>query len=1117
MKINPLLTHFLCPIFIKKVYRIMRISFFIMFMCMFQLLAVNTEAQNAFIELKSNRISIEELFKEIENQTDYLVIYSTSGVRSNFDLSLSKKKAKVSEYLEEALREHNLKYEFVNNYIILSDLDGKVSQQNRKKIYGIVYDQNGDPVIGANIVEKGTSNGTVTDIDGKFILEIDKSSSLEISYIGYLAQSVIPESNNIIIHLKEDLHSLEEVVVVGYGTQKKVNLTGAVETVKSEAIASKPVSSVAQALTGEAAGVTVIQRSSKPGAYDETIRIRGVGTWGDANPLVLVDGVEMGMDKVNPNDIENVSVLKDAAAASIYGSRAGNGVILITTKKGSKGDKPIVSFSSNLGVQVVTRFVEKDDALTYCKKMDQGLINEGSSPKYTDMISQMEAGKWDPDHLIANIDWVDEVLRPAFQQNHNVSVTGGNKNISYMASLGYFDQKSVVGNNTDFERYNARLNTRSQITDWFGFDANMAYMVSTANEPSVGTTEITMRALNIESYYPAQFSDGTYVHSTSNPNPVRMGFTDDYGNSKTTVNNFNGLISPEIAKWGFKLKGLLAYERQNYRKGVFWKTVKYDEFIPAGEMNPVQHEAVTVSENKKTDDWNARTNITMNATLTYENTFGSHDIKILLGSSREILNYENTSSSMSGFPNNDLDAIGAGTTKPAIFGDYYRQALSSYFGRVNYSFRDRYLFEANIRRDGSSKFAQSHRWGTFPSGSVGWRISEEPFFVPARKFVDNLKIRASYGRLGNNRIDKNNYVKDNFSYLSMITVNGGNGYIWGDNVVNTGYYESIMGNEFITWEKLESTNVGLDLSLLNSRLSLTGDYFVRNTKDILLQLPAPGTLGIDPPMTNAAEVSNKGWELTLNWQDQIKDFKYNVSFNLSDVRNKVTDLKGYKAPTNNLTILREGDPINSIFGWEVLDICRTDEDYEKYKDQMATISTKFGKGDLIYKDRNNDGIIDGDDKTIIGNQIPRYTFGLRFGAEYKNFDFSCFFQGVAKCDGYLTYETQYQLFNTDNSYSENHIDAPYPRILGLHNYNTVNYSSFWVQDASYIRLKNIQLGYTFDILKKYGISNLRVYFSGENIATITKYKGFDPESTIGMRGWMYPLVGVYSLGLNLSF
>lgn len=1063
------------------------------------------------VSLTMNNVTVKQAMDALKKQSGYSFVFSSEDVDTKKKVSVDADDQKVEEVVRQILDGQSVTYEIKGKNVVVRSTTSTVPTGQKKTVKGQVVDAAGIPVIGANIVAKGTTNGTITDIDGNFSLEVTEGTILTVSYIGYMDYQVkVGKQSKLVITLKENSHALEELVVVGYGTQKKVNLTGAVESVKSESIASKPVTSVAQALTGEAAGVTVIQRSSKPGAYDETIRIRGVGTWGNANPLVLVDGVELGMDKVNPNDIENISVLKDAAAASIYGSRAGNGVILITTKKGTAEKKPMVSFSSNVGVQVVTRFVKKDNALDYVKRRDKELINDGKSPIFTDMIAQMEAGNWDPDHLIANTDWLDEVLHPALQHNHNISLTGGSKNFSYMASLGYLGQESVVGNNTDFERYNGRLNTHSQITEWFGLDANMAYMLSTSKEPACGTTEITMRALGIESYLPVQFSDGTYVHSTTNQNPVRMGFTDDYGSTKSTTNNFSALVSPELSKWGFKLKGLLAYERQNYRYDKFQKTVKFDSFTPEGAINPIQNEAVTVPENKKMDNWSALTNITLNATLNYDKTIGYHDLSVLLGCSSELYNYEYTNSSMSGFPNNELDAIGAGTTKPSISGDYSRQALSSYFGRINYSFKDRYLFEVNLRRDGSSKFAKAYRWGTFPSGSVGWRISEEPFFTPLRQWIENLKIRASYGRLGNNRIN-------DFGYLSTIAVNGSSGYIFGDDVISTGYYENVMGNELITWEKLESTNIGLDLSILNNKLSLTGDYFIRNTKDILLSLPAPGTLGITPPTTNAAEVSNKGWEITANWNDQIKDFKYNVSFNISDVRNEVTDLKGYKAPTNNLTILREGEPINSIFGWESIGICRTDEDYNKYKDQMLNVNPKFTKGDIIYRDLDGNGIVDGDDKTVIGNQIPRYTFSLRLGAEYKNFDFSCFFQGVAKCDGYLTYETQASLYNASNSYdAETNPNADFPRLV-KDDYNTANYSSFWVQDASYIRLKNIQLGYTFKMLQKYGISNLRLYFSGENIATITKYKGFDPESPVGMRGWMYPLVGVYSFGLNLSF
>lgn len=1053
---------------------------------------------------------LREVIKEIEKSSEYRFFYNEDLSGLNVKVSVNSKKNTITEILEQIVNQANVAYTVKSDkQVVLTEKVKLTTLQ--KKITGKITDSEGEPIIGANISIKGTSQGVITDLQGTFMLEVPESAILQISYIGFANKEVVVgDRKSIQVVLQEDSKILDEVVVVGYGTQKKVNLTGAVETVKAKDIASKPVTSAAQALTGEMAGVTVIQRSSKPGAYDENIRIRGVGTWGNSNPLILVDGVELGLDKVNPNDIENVSVLKDASAAAIYGSRAGNGVILITTKRGGKEGKPVINFSSNFGLQVITRIPDKQDALTFCQTEDQRLINDKKSPKHTDRIAKMQAGEWNMDHQLANTDWMDEVTHSAFQQNHNISVGGGGKYTSYLASLGYLSQESVVGNNTDFQRYNARLNTSSKITDWLNVDANMAYMTAEAKEPATGVVDVMKHALNIEPYLPVSFSDGTYLNSGIAQNPVRMGFTDDYGIGKSTVNNFSGLVSPEISLFGFKLKGLLAYERQIKKGDTFTKTVKYDAFTPVGASNPIQTEQTTVAENRKKDDWSALTNLTLNATLTYEKTIGAHDFKVLLGVSREELNSESTSSAMSGFPNNDLDEIGAGTTKPSISGGYSRTALSSYFGRLNYSFKDRYLLEMNVRRDGSSKFARGHRWGTFPSGSLGWRISEESFFVPVKDVVNNLKIRASYGQLGNNRIA-------DYKYLSTIA-NSDHGYIFGNSTIETSYYENLMGNSIITWESLESTNFGVDMSLLNNRLTVSADYFIRNTKDILLELPAPGTLGIAPPTTNAAEVSNKGWELTLNWRDQIQDFKYNVSFNISDVRNEVTDLKGYKAPTNELTILREGEPINALFGWKSLGICRTQEDFEKYKKQMSGVSSKFAIGDLIYEDINHDGKVDGDDQTIIGNQIPRYTFGLRLGLEYKNFDFSCFFQGVGKSDGYLTYEAQMQLYNTSNSFDpKTNTDAKYPRIMPDSHYTYGRYSSFWVQDASYVRLKNIQLGYTFKMLEKYKISNLRMFFSGENIATFTKYQGFDPESPIGMRGWMYPLVGVYSFGFNLTF
>lgn len=1092
----------------SKVHKLLFIV--VCFFCMSFMTAFAQE-QKVTVELKN--ATLKEVIKSIEGQTTYRFSYRNKLVDDKSDITISKHQVDVSSVLNDVLKGRGLTYTIVSpKSIVISDQKEKSNSLKNKRVSGTVKSTNGELIIGANVKVVGTTIGCITDIDGNFTLEVPEDSRLIFSYIGFQTLEVpIGDKSSLSIVLKEDTEILDEVVVVGYGTQKKVNLTGAVETVKSEKISSKPVTSVAEALTGEAAGVTVIQRSSKPGAYDTSIRIRGVGTWGDANPLVLVDGIELGMDKVNPNDIESITVLKDASASAIYGSRAGNGVILITTKRGTENSKPQISFSTSWGIQSTTRMLKKADALTYAEKYDKRLTNNGQSGKYTEMISQMKNGQWDPEHGLANTDWMDEILHPALQQNHNISVNGGNKTTSYLASLGYLNQASVVGDNTSFERYNARLNTHSNITSWFNVDFNMSYMTSIGKEPSSGVTNVVKHAMEIEPYLPVQFADGTYTYSGIAANPVRMGYTDDYGTSESRVENFNGLLSGEISLWGFKWKNTFAYERQISRSSSFTKTLSYDEYIPAGEENPVQTEHTTVAENSKTESFYGITNITANSTLTYENTFGSHYFKVLLGASRELLKTESLSGSKSVFPNNELDDLSAGTKKASVSGGTGREALASYFGRLNYVYDERYLAEFTIRRDGSSKFASGHRWGVFPSASLGWRISEESFYKPLKKYIENLKVRASWGKLGNNRIG-------DYQYLSMLGINNSSGYIFdGSNIIG-GYYESTMGNPLITWENLESTNIGLDIALLNNRLNMSAEWFNRRTKDILLQLPAPGTLGIAPSTSNAAEVENKGWEITMDWRDQFKDFKYNISFNLSDVRNKVLDLKGYKAPTNELTILREGEPINSLFGWEAIGICRTQEDYDKYKDQMATISNKFSIGDIIYKDIDGNGVVDGDDKKVIGNQIPRYTFGLRLGLQWKNIDFSCFLQGVAKCDGYLTYEAQNSLYDTSNSFDkETNINAKYPRLMPDSHYTYSSYSSFWVQDASYVRVKNITLGYTFNQFKKYGISNMRVFFSGENIATITGYEGFDPESPIGMRGWMYPLVGVYSFGLNLTF
>jgi TonB-linked SusC/RagA family outer membrane protein len=978
----------------------------------------------------------------------------------------------------------------------------------QKNISGTVTDVNDEPVSGVSVAVKGTSTGTVTDMQGTYRLNVPENAVLVFSYMGYVTQEVtVTDQTTIPVTLQSDSQNLEEVVVVGYGTQKKVNLTGAVNTVKAERITNKPVTSLVSALTGEASGVTITQRTGQPGASQGDIRIRGIGTWGNAAPLILVDGISMSIHDVIPGDVESVSVLKDAASASIYGSRAANGVILITTKQGEKG-KIQINYDGNVAVQKATRIPELADSWQYCDFFNQAQINEGKNPLYPqDKIDRMRAGNGDPDKQEANTNWTKELQDPAaMQQMHQISATGGTDKVQYIGTLGYTSQEGILRYSL-YKRYNARLNTKAQLTPWFNLGFNLAYLNGHQKAPTASTQiETTARP-----YLPVKYSDGTWSHH-SGTNPLRK-ISDDYGARNTLNNTITTLISPEITPIkGLLLKGTLGYESNTTLQKTFDKIVEYDAF------GDVQAAVVQVPRNKQTDRWSMSRNLTANAMATYEFEVGANSFKLMTGGSLESFKYAYTQASRMDFPNNDFSEINAGDANTAAAeGNSTLSALASLFGRLNYVYADRYLFEANFRYDGSSKFARENRFGFFPSFSAGWRISEEAFFEELKTYIPNLKIRGSWGKLGNQQIN-------DYQYLSTFGASGS--YLF-DHTINTGYAETVMGNPIITWETAENFNIGVDFSLFNNRLQTVFEWYKKTTNDILLNLSTPVTLGISPAVQNAGSVENKGWDISITWNDRIgESFRYHVGLNLWDVRNKITDLRGYKSPTGNLTTRIEGEPIDALFGYENLGICQNKEQYEKYKDVMHTFNANWNIGDLIIHDRTGDGRISADDKIVMGNQIPRYCFGINIGFDYKGFDFSCFLQGVGKADGYLNRDIAKPLGgrtlfkdHAGNIFDPNNPDpdAYYPRILDSWqdaiSYNS--YQSHWVQDASYIRLKNLQAGYTFRFPKT-GIDKLRLMFSGENMLTFTKFRLWDPESSAGAAD-IYPLVAVYSFGVNITF
>ena len=998
------------------------------------------------------------------------------------------------------------------------EMEIEAVDQNKVSFTGRIVDGSGDALIGASILEENTTNGTLTNIDGEFNMSVGKGSYVVISYIGFKSSRLqINSDSRQTITLKEEYSALDEVVVVGYGIQKKVNLTGSVSSIDSDEIATKPVVSLKDALAGMAPGMTVTKASGQPGASNPTIRIRGVGTWGDSSPLVIVDGMAMSIGDVMPNDVETISVLKDAASAAIYGSRAANGVILITTKQGKKG-KLNFSYSTTAGFQKATRKPKMAKSWQYAELFNQAYANDGKGD-YSDFFPQDKIDRMrqggDPDVLEGSTDWFDEILETAPQYTHDVAINGGSDKITYAASLGWAKQDGVI--KSSYERFNTRLNTTALLTDWLKVTSNLAYINDISKYSAAGPTSAYYYAPRALPYMPVKFSDGTWSFHSTPRNPVRMT-TDEYGYERYKMDKLTALISPELTFFDntLTIKGVLGYEKKVAYIDKFSKTVTYDGFEPAGQV-----ENVYVPRNEKSDTWHRNSNLTLSATINYANKFGKHDVAGLVGASRERFSYNNTGASRKDFPNNDFEVINPGDPSTShASGNKTYEGLVSVFGRINYGYDDRYLFEANLRHDGSSKFLSGNRWGTFPSFSGAWRVSEEKFFESAKHYVQNLKVRGSWGKLGNQSIA---------NYQGMSTYASGSPYIFGDGIIEGGFYEAVMGNPDITWETSTNFNIGLDVNFLDNRLGFEFDWYKRKTKDILLQLEAPAVLGMSPAYSNAGVVQNKGWEISVNWEDHINDdFSYNVGVSLSDVKNKIIDLKGYKSPSGNLQTRLEGLPLDALYGWETLGIAHSQELVDKYKPSMNNYNPNFGLGDIIIKDQQAEGedgygVIDANDKKMIGNPIPRLTYDINLGFKYKNFEFSALFQGVGMVDGFLGRDVIEPLgpMSALSNHYKNSFDPANPSagrwFPKMSQESRLNYANFshWVQDASYLRLKNLYLGYTFKFPNTKHIKSLTLSASGQNLFTLTGFKIFDPET--GINSISFPNVAVYTFGLNVKF
>jgi len=984
--------------------------------------------------------------------------------------------------------------------------------QDNLLLTGKVVDDSGSPVIGAFVFVKNSTIGSSTDLDGNYSISVPSDATICITCIGYLTQEIERNGQGVInITLKQDTSLLEEVVVVGYGTQKKVNLTGSVAAVSSEELTARPVTNTSVALQGLLPGVTVIQNSGQPGKDNGTVYVRGVGTLNSSTPMYIVDGMPVStINDIDVNDIESISVLKDAASAAIYGSRAANGVILVTTKKGST-KQLTVRYDGYIGIQNPTALPEYLHSWEYAELYNDALINEGKSPIYSaEEIEKFRNGT-DPDNY-PDTDWLGLFYKKnAIQHNHHLEISGGKDNTKYMFSFGYMNQDGVIPL-AKFDRYTTRANISTRYKRFFA-GVNMSYVFRDIDEPSnpyTGDMYQILRQINrIAPFVTNKYSNGYYGYI---PDGNPMQWVDNGSLREEKYHTFRGVgnIGLDIFD-GFKAQVLVGYE---YNGNSDEKFIKSSQFYNWKTGAPTLFQG----PNSQTDLRSSEINVNLQALLTYDKTFGKHTVGALAGYSQEYDRYDWTQGYRKNFLNNDIHELNAGSAEgQSATGSASEYALQSWFGRVTYNFNDRYLFEANIRYDGTSRISKNGRWGLFPSFSGAWRVINESFMQNARNVLSDLKLRLSWGRLGNQNIG-------NYPYQSVLSQQN---YSFGGSVV-TGVAPVNGSNSDLKWETTENYNIGLDFGFLSNKLTLSTELYYRHTYDILLQLPVSELYGLTAPYQNAGEVLNKGIELQLGYKYANRDWSFNGVFNFSYNKNEILDLKNDGARIwSGYTFKQEGYPINSLGGYEVLGIFQTQEEV----DNSAVINrSQAGPGDLKYKDQNGDGVINGEDRVYLGSWSPSYLFGLNLNATFKGFDLLLQFNGTAGVKGYLQNETIGQLKgNTskptslyrDTWNAETNPDGTFPRALSnwSQNDSASNPSSFWIIDASYLRLKNAQFGYSLPLkaIEKMHISKLRVYYSGQNLLTFTKFnKGFDPEAPVGARAY-YPQVRVHTFGLSITF
>ncbi|WP_270695400.1 TonB-dependent receptor [Phocaeicola vulgatus] len=1099
----------------KQIFRIMRISTFLLMVCVFCSYAGNAHSQNAKVSIHMNNVKLDKILNEIENQTDYLFIYNNQ-VDINKITSVKVKNEAVAQVLDRILSGTGINYELEGTHIILTTeaIKDLHAQQQAKTVTGTVTDVSGEPIIGANIRIKGTTTGTITDIDGNFSIEAKPQSVIEVSYIGYLTQeTVINNQKSIRFLLKEDTKTLDEVVVIGYGVQKKADLTGSVANINTEKLNTQSNANIGQALQGKIAGVDIVSQGGAPGSGTR-IMVRGIGTLNNASPLYIVDGMYMNsIDHINPNDIASIDVLKDASSAAIYGSRAANGVIIVTTKEGSNTEgKPIIDLSVNLGISTASKFLDMLDAKGWAEvtTIARQAIGKPALDMATDLANK-------PDN-----DWQDIMFRPALMQNYNLAVKGGGKYSTYYTGLGYFNQDGIV-KGTNYQRYN--IQSKNDYKRGI-FSAGTNLIISFSHDKPlhqelrggmIGT--ILQSVPTLEKYDDTREGGygGTYGDVVNIPHPLAIiddNIMDRYNeNVKIFANLYAQIELFKGLKYKLNLTPDFSFERyKNYLN-------KYDFGLATNSITQL------------TERQRRRRNILVENLLTFDRTFGEHKISALAGYTYQDSRFRHIQAYGEGLQG--LEEIDAATTNRSNEGNSWRSVLTSILGRVFYSYQNKYLFTATIRRDGSSKFGKNNRYGYFPSFSLGWNVAEEKFMENVH-WLDQLKLRGGYGVLGNQEID-------NYQYSSTITT--GINYPDGNGGLLQGAFPKNFANPDIKWEETAMTNVGIDFMAFNNRLSLTADYYVKNTKDILLTVPIPiSSGGANDPIRNAGKIRNNGFEFNLGWMDQPNpDISYGINLIGSFNKNKVIamgsesgSIKGGSTNQNITTSeTKAGYPIGGYWLISTAGYFNSQEEVDAYAKDGKKIQPAAEPGDIKFVDANNDGVINDDDRVFQGSPFPDFTFALNGNMRYKNFDLSIGLQGVLGNKIYnATRQTLEDVTKGSNFlascldyWTPENKNASHPRLTWDDpNRNTRAESDRYLENGSYLRLRSVQLGYTFpQTWFKGAIQHARVYINAENLFTITSYSGYSPDVNAdnanyrGFDNFIYPTNRTFMLGLNVTF